>query len=204
MYHAVHAADVHKHAIAGHGLDGAGIVLTHLDALPDGGLSSLTLLILHGTDGTHHTTAGAIDLGDPQGDGLADHLAQIGTTGLTALRGGNEHTHALDVDDDTALVLLGDLALKSGFVLAGLSDILPDLHGVQTLLGEHSVALHVVDTDDVGLDLVTHLHHVLRLHAGIGGQLFRRNIACLLAAQIHLNLGGTHGRHDTGYLLSCI
>ena len=179
-------------------------MLADLDALPDGSLGGLTGLVLHGTDGTHHPAAGTVDLGDPQGHGLADHLGQIGAAGLAALGSGHEHAHALDVDDDAALVLLGDLALKSGFVLAGLSDILPDLHGVQTLLGEHGIALHVVDADDVGLDLVADLDDVLGLDAGISGQLVDGNIARLLAAQIHLNLGGTHGRHDTGYLLSCI
>ena len=204
MYHTVHAADIHKHAIAGHGLDGTGIVLTHLDALPNGSLGSLTGLVLHGTDGAHHTAAGTVDLGDPQGHGLADHLGQVRTAGLAALGSGNEHAHALDVDDDAALVLLGDLTLQGGLVLAGLLDVLPDLHGVQALLGQHGIALHVVDTDDIGLDLVADLHHILGLHVGISGQLVHGNIAGLLAAQIHLDLSGTHSRHDTGYLLPCI
>ena len=204
MYHTVHAADVHKHAVAGHGLHGAGVVLADLDALPNGSLGSLTGLVLHGTDGAHHAAAGTVDLGDPQGHGLADHLGQIGAAGLAALGSGHEHAHALDVDDDAALVLLGDLALQGGLILAGLLDVLPDLHGIQALLGQHGIALHVVDADDVGLDLVADLHHVLGLHVGISGQLVHGNVAGLLAAQVHLNLGGTNSRHDTGYLLSCI
>ena len=179
-------------------------MLADLNALPDSSLRGLTGLILHGADGTDDAAAGTVDLGDAQGDGLTDHLAQIRTAGLAGLGSGNEHAHALDVDDDAALVLLGDLALEGGLVLAGLLDLLPDLHGVQTLLGEHGIALHVVDADDVGLDLVADLDDVLGLDAGISGQLVDGNIARLLAAQIHLNLGGADCGHDSGYLLSCI
>ena len=204
MYHTIHAADVHEHTVGSHGLHGAGVVLADLDVVPDLRLGGLTGLVLHGTDGTHHAAAGTVDLGDAQGDGLADHLAQLSAAGLAGLGSGHEHAHALDVDDDAALVLLGDLALQGGLVLAGLCDVVPHLHGVQTLLGQHGIALHVVDADDVSLDLVADLHHVLGLDVGISGQLVDGNIASLLAAQIHLHLGRANGRYDTGYLLSCI
>ena len=130
--------------------------------------------------------------------------AELSAAGQTGLGSGHEHAHALDVDHDAALVLLGDLALQSSLLLTGLLDVLPDLDSVQTLLGQHGIALHVVDADDIGLDLVADLHHILRLHAGIGGQLVDVDITCLLAAQVNLHLGGTDGSHDTGYLLSCI
>ena len=179
-------------------------MLAHFDALPNGSLGSLTSLELHRADGTHHTAAGAVDLGNAQGHSLADHLAKLGAAGHTALGSGHEHAHALHVHHDAALVLLSDLALQGGLVLASLFDVLPHLHGVQTLLGEHSVALHVIHADDVGLDLVAHLHHVFGLHVGISAQLIHGDIAGLLAAQIDLDLGGANCRHDTGYLLSCI
>jgi len=149
MDHAVHTADVHEHAVGGHGLDNAIVVLTHFDVVPDLSLGGLTGLVLHSTDGTHHAAAGTVDLGNPQGDGLADHLAQLGAAGLAGLGSGNEHAHALNVDDDAALVFLGDLAFQRGLVLAGLCDVVPHLHGVQTLLGQHGIAFHIVDADDV-------------------------------------------------------
>ena len=204
MYHTIHAADIHEHTIGGHRLDSAGVVLAHLDVLPDLGLGSLTGLVGHGLDGAHHAAAGTVDLGDAQGDGLADQSAELSAAGQTGLGSGHEHAHALDVDHDAALVLLGDLALQGSLLLTGLLDILPDLDSVQTLLGQHGIALHVVDADDIGLDLVADLHHILGLHAGIGGQLVDVDITCLLAAQVNLHLGGTDGSHDTGYLLSCI
>ena len=40
----------------------ARIVLADLDAFPDGGLSSLTLLIQHGLDGADDAAAGTVDL----------------------------------------------------------------------------------------------------------------------------------------------
>ena len=202
--HAVHAADIHEHTVGGHGLDDTVIVLAHLDVVPNLSLSGLTGLILHGTDGTHHAAAGTVDLGDTQGDSLADHLAELSAAGLAALGSGDKHTHALDIDHDAALVLLSDLAFQRGLILAGLCDVIPHLDSIQTLLGQHCIAFHIVDADDVRLDLVADLHHVLRLDIGISGQLVNGNIASLLAAQIHLHLGGTDGRHDTGYLLSCI
>ena len=204
MDHAIHAADVHKHAVAGHGLDGTGVVLAHLDVVPDLSLGSGTGLIGHGLDGTHHAAAGTVDLGDAQGDSLADHLAELSATGQAALGSGNEHTDTLDVDDDTALVLLGDLALNGGLVLGILGNILPDLHGVQTLFGQLGIAVHVVDADDEQLDLVANLDDVLRLHVGVGGQLFDINITCLLSAEVDLHFGGADGGHNTGYLVSCI
>ena len=204
MYHTIHAADVHEHAIAGHGLHGAGVVLADLDVVPDLRLGGLTGLIGHGLDGADDAAAGTVDLGDPQGHGLADHGAQLSAAGQTGLGSGHKHAHALDINDDTALVLLGDFTFESGLVLAGLLDILPDLDSVQTLLGQHGITLHVVDADDIGLDLVADLDDVLRLHIGICGQLVHRDIARLLAAQIDLHLGGADRRYNTGYLLSCI
>ena len=179
-------------------------MLADLDVVPDLGLCRLTRLVGDRLDGADHAAAGTVDLRDTQGDGLTDHGAQLGTAGQTGLGSGHEHAHALDVDDDTALVLLGDLALESGLVLARLLDVLPDLDSVQTLLGQHGIALHIVDADDVSLDLVADLHHILRLDIGIGGQLVHGNVARLLAAQIDLHLGGADRRYDTGYLLSCI
>ena len=204
MYHTVHAADVHKHAVAGHRLHGTGVVLANLNAFPDSRLGSLTSLELNRTDGAHHTAAGTIDLGDAQGYSLADHLAELGATRHTALRSGHKHTYALDIHDDTALVFLGDLTFQCGLVLTGDLDVFPDLHSVQTLLGEHSIAFHVIDADDVGLDFIANLHHILGLDIGVSAQLIHSNVACLLAAQIYLDFGGAYRRHDTGYLLSCI
>ena len=107
MYHTIHAADVHEHTVGSHGLHGAGVVLADLDVVPDLRLGGLTGLIGHGLDGADDAAAGTVDLGDPQGHGLADHGAQLSAAGQTGLGSGHKHAHALDINDDTALVLLG-------------------------------------------------------------------------------------------------
>ena len=135
---------------------------------------------------------------------LLDELAQIAVLGQTALGSGNEHTHALDGNDDAALVFFGDDALENGLVLNGILDVLPDLDRVEALLGKGGIALHVVDADDVGLDLVADMDDVLDLGVGIAGKLADGNVARLLAAQVDLDLGRTDGRDDTGHLISCI
>ena len=204
MDHAVHAADVHEHAVAGHGLDGAGVVLADLDVGPQLVLRGLAGLIGDGADGTHHAAAGTVDLGNAQLDLLLDHLGQVSAAGLAALRSGNEHPHALDRNDDAALVLFGDNAFENRLLFHGLLDVLPDLDGVETLLAQLGVALDVVDADDVGLDLVADLHHVLGLDVGIIAQLAELDVRSLLGAHVHLDLGGGDGRDNTGDLLSCI
>ena len=179
-------------------------MLADLDVGPQLVLRGLAGLIGDGADGTHHAAAGTVDLGNAQLDLLLDHLGQVSAAGLAALGSGNEHPHALDGNHDTALVLFGDNAFENRLLFHGLLDILPDLHGIQALLAQLSIALDVVDTDDVGLDLIADLHHVLGLDAGIIAQLAELDVRSLLGTHIHLDLGGGDGRDNTGDLLSCI
>ena len=202
--HTVHAADIDEHAVAGHGLDHAVIVLADLDVGPDLSLRGRTGLVLHSLDGADDAAAGTVDLGDAELNALLDELAQVAVLGQTALGSGNEHTHALDGNDDAALVFFGDDALENSLVLNGILDVLPDLDRVEALLGKGGIALHVVDADDVGLDLVADMDDVLDLGVGIAGKLADGNVARLLAAQVDLDLGRTDGRDDTGHLISCI
>ena len=202
--HTVHAADIHKHAVAGHGLHGAGIVLTDLDAAPDGLLSRLAGLIGNAADRTDHAAAGTVDLRNAKLNLLALHGREVGAAGLAALRSGNKHPDALDRHHNAALVLLRNSALQHGLLLNSGLDILPDLLGVQTLLGQLCIALHIIDADNIGLDLVAHLQNVLGLDIGIVAQLTELDVRILLGTNIHLNLSGSNARYNAGYLLSCI
>ena len=179
-------------------------MLAHLDGAPHGLLSGLAGLVSDAADGAHHAAAGTVDLGNAELDLLPLHGRQISAAGLAALRSGNEHADALDGNHDAALVLLGDSAFQHGLLLNGSLDVLPDLHSVQTLLRQLSIAFHIVDADNIGLDLVAHLHDILGLRAGIVAQLAELDVSILLSANIHLNLGGGDGGDNTGYLLSCI
>ena len=202
--HAVHAADVDEHAVRGHGLHDTVVVLADLDAFPNGGLSSLTLLVEHGLDGTDHAAAGAVDLGDAELDLLLDHLAKVGILGQTALGSGHEDAHALDRDDNAALVHFGHGAFENGLVLNGGLNVFPKLDSVETLLGKGGIAFHVVDADNISFDLVADLDDVLGLHVGVAAQLRNRDVACLLAADVDLDLGRADRGHDAGHLISCI
>ena len=179
-------------------------MLAHLNAAPHLSGGGGTGLLLHNLDGTHHTAAGTVHLGDPQLHALLDQLGHGRITGQAGLGGRDKHPHALHGHHDAALVFLGYDALHDLLVGTGLLDVLPHLDGVHLLLGQGGVSLHIVDADDEQLHLIAHLHHVLRLHGGIIRQLVHRDIAGLLAAQIHMDFRGGDGRHHAGYLLSCI
>ena len=179
-------------------------MLADLDALPDGSLSSLTSLVEDGLDGAHDAAAGTVDLGHAELDLLLDHLAKVGVLGHTALRSGHEDAHALDRDDDAALVHFGHDTVENGLVLNSSLDIFPELDGVETLLGEGGIAFHVVDADNIGLDLVADLDDVLGLDVGVVAQLGNRDVTRLLAADVDLYFGRADGRDDAGHLISCI
>ena len=203
MNHAVDAADVHKCAVAGQGLDHAVVALADLDLVPDG-LGALAALGLgNAADGANNALAGLVDLGDLQADGLLEELAQLSVSGQVGLGGGNEHAHALHIDHDAALVLLGDNTFENGAVVNGFLDLGPHLGSIQTLLGQHSSALNVVDTHNDSLDLVANLHSVLDLDAVIG-ELGSGDEAGVLCAQVNTDLSAGDCNNSTGYLVSII
>ena len=204
VHHAVHAADVDEGAVGSEALDDAMVLLVDLDLVPDLLGGSLAGLSGDGTDGADHSAAGAVDLGDLHADGLTDQLAQIAALGNAGLGSGNEHADALDIGNQAALVLLGDDALDDRLLLAGSLDLVPALDGVQTLLGQHHGALHVVDTDHIDLDLIAHIEQVLGLGSGIAADLAVGDVAGVLGAQVHIHFGGGDGRDDAGHLVSCI
>ena len=203
MDHAVDAADVHKCAVAGQGLDHAVVLLADLDLVPDG-LGALAALSLgNAADGAHNALTGLVDLGDLQADGLLQELAQLSVSGQVGLRGGNEHAHALDVDHNAALVLLGDNAFQNGAVLGSGLNVVPALGSVETLLGEHCGAFDVVDSDNDGLNGVANLDGVFDLDAVVG-KLGGGNEAGILGAQINADLGTSDCNYNSGYLISII
>ena len=180
------------------------IVLADLDLAPDLLLRGLALLSGDGADGADNAAAGTVDLGDAQLDGLSDHLVQIAALGNTGLGSGNEHADALDIDDDAALVFLGDIALDDGLVLNGRFDLFPGLAGLETLAGQADDALAVVDMDDDRFDLVADVDDVLGLDGRIAGEVFQRDVGGVLRAKVDFDLGGTDGHDGASYLISII
>lgn len=77
MNHAVDAADVHKGAVAGQGLDNALILFADLNLVPDR-LGTLAALGLgNAADGANNAFAGLVDLGDLETNGLFKQLGQL-------------------------------------------------------------------------------------------------------------------------------
>ena len=153
---------------------------------------------------TFSAAAGPVDLGDDQTDLLLEQLAHGSLTGQAGLGGGDKHPHALDGDDHAALVVLGDEALHNGLVLPGGLDLLPALVDVQAALGQLDHAVPVADLDHDGLDLIAHLHNLLRPDSGVVAQLGQGNVARVLDAQLNLDFGGRDGHNGAGNLISII
>ena len=137
----------------------------------------------------------AVDLGQAELDGLLDQLAQIAALGNAGLRGRHEHTDALDIDDNTALVLFGDNAFKHVLGFDRVLDLFPSLAGFQTLLGQADDAFAVVDVHDNSFDLVADLDQILDLGVGVGREVFDRDVSGVLRAQIDFDLRRAD-RHD--------
>ena len=179
------------------------VALADLDLVPDG-LGALAALGLgNAADGANNALAGLVDLGDLQADGLLEELAQLSVSGQVGLGGGNEHAHALDVDHNAALVLLGDNAFQNGAVLGSGLNVVPALGSVETLLGEHCGAFNVVDSDNDSLNGVANLDGVFDLDAVVG-KLGGGNEAGILGTQINADLGAGDCNYGSGYLISII
>ena len=203
MDHAVDAADVDEGTVAGEGLDDAVVLLADLDLVPDV-LDALTALSLgNAADGADNALAGLVDLGDLETDSLLEKLAQLSLTGQIGLGGGDEHTHALDVDNNAALVFFGDNTLENGTALDGVLDIGPHLGGIQALLGQHRGSFHVVDADDNSLDGIADLDSVFDLDAVVG-ELGRGDEAGILGTKVNADLSAGNRDHKAGHLISII
>ena len=109
----VHTADVNECTVRGQALDDAGVGLADLDACPE--LLTLSLVLLSGdlVDAADDLAAGA--LGDDQLNVLADQSSVVLVAAHSGLRTGDEHLDALDVDDNAALIELGNIALDEDY-----------------------------------------------------------------------------------------
>ena len=137
-------------------------------------------------------------------DLFAHELVQVFPAGSGGLRGGHENAHGVVQDDDTALDHFDDLAGEDFVLLHSLGDLIPALHSVHTALGEHDGAFLVVGLHDQQIHLVADLHQILRLGAGIVGELAYWDEPSLLAAYVHIDLGGGDPHNDAVDLLVCI
>ena len=135
---------------------------------------------------------------------MLEQLAHLRISGQAALGSRDKYTNAFHRHDNAALVLFGDDAFQGGLFLLGRFNGFPHLHRIQTLFGQGCIPLHVVDTDDIGLNLIADLDNIFGLNGRIITQFTHRDITGLLGAQIYLNLGRGNRSNDTSDLISCI
>ncbi len=205
MHHAVHAADVNERAIGRQGLDGAGVLLADLDLGPDLLLGGLALFALHRTDGADHAAAAAlaVDLGDPDANGLTLQLFQIAAAGDAGSGGGDKDAGALVVGNQAALVGLADLDLNGRLVVGCFLELVPDAHAVELLAAELNGALLVVHANDKDLDLIADVQNVLGLLVGVAADFIYRNVTGVLGTKVNLDFGGADGNDDARDRISC-
>ena len=202
--HAVHAADVDECTVGSQRLDNTLVVLVHFDVIPDLLALCCPFFIQDGADGTDHAAACSVHFGDVQANGGAHQLGHGLIAAQAGLRSGDKDTDALDHDDNAALVFFFDNAFQHGLVFPCFFDGLPVLHTVQTLLGQGHNAVLIVDTHDIGFDLIAHMDYIFQLDGRIVRIFFLLDVASVLGTQINLDLSRCDIDNDTDNLVPCI
>ncbi len=196
MYQAVHAANVHKGAVAGQALDHAGVGFAFLHGLPEGGALGVGLGSQHLADGAHDA-AGRIVFFDDQLHLLLIQGSVVLVAAQSGLGSGHKHAHTLHLYHQAALVDLGDIAFQHGAVLGGLAHFLAALVLFQLLAAQVGDALLVTHIQHIQLQLIAHLHSLVQLHAGVVGEIVELHNAGLLAVNVDLDLVGQNAGHDS-------
>ena len=199
---AVNTTDVNECTIRGQALDNAGVGLAHLNVCPE--LLALCLVLLSGhlVDAAHDLAARA--LGDDQLNVLADQSSVVLVAAHSGLRTGNEHLDTLDVNDNAALIELGNIALDDFTGFCCLGDLFHALARCELLAGELDDAILIHNLLDDEVQLIANLHQVFDLGGGIIGQLAQLDKAGLLRTDIHLDLVGRDAGHDSFHNTACM
>ena len=135
---------------------------------------------------------------------LANQSSVVLVTAHRGLRTGNEHLNTLDVDDNAALVELGDIALDDLAGFSSLGDLFHALARCELLAGELDDAILIHNLLDDEVQLIANLHQVFDLGGGIIGQLAQLDKAGLLGSDIHLDLVGRDAGHDSFHNTACM
>ncbi len=122
----------------------------------------LALLLEHGAPAEHDVVARAVELDDLRLDLRAHVLVEVGHAPDVDQRGGQEAAHP-EVDDEPALDHLDDRALDRIARLGRRLDAPPRLLEAGALLGHDEAAVLVLLGEDQRVDLLAHLHFVVRI-----------------------------------------
>ena len=202
--HAVNAAQINKGTVIGQALHLAVVYLANLNALPELVLQGLLLILENGTDGADSSSSLTVVFQDLEANGLLEQILKIIVSGTSSLRSGNEYLHAIGENQNTAANHFGYNAFQNLAALAGFSNLLEAGNGIETLLGKHYSAFHIVDAQDNQVQLVALLYQVGSLGSRIVCQFGQRNVAGMLGADIDCYFVRCNACNDAGYLLPCI
>ena len=158
-----------------------------LQAVEDLLADLLALLLQHRPAREHHVVAGAVELDDLALDLLPQVLVQVRDAADVHQRGGQEAAHP-QVDYQAALHDLDHGALDRLARFGGGLDPAPGLLEARALLRQHEAAVLVLLGQDEGVDLLAHLHLVVRVGRLADRQLGRRDDALGLVADVHEDL----------------
>ena len=176
----IDTAHVNESAVRGQALDNALILLADLNIGPE--LLALGLVGLGSDLVDRADDLAACALGNDQLNVLANQLGVVLVTAHGGLRAGNKDADALDVDNNTALVGLHDVAFHNGAVLGSLGDVLHALLGLKTDAGQGVNTLLIVGLDNNQIQLVALFNKVFHLGVGVMAHLAQGHNAGVLGA----------------------
>ncbi len=189
MQQAVHAAKVDKHAEVGNILDAAFENLAFFEI----GQNLLALLFhaffYQNTMRNHDVLAKLIDLDNLELHFLADQSVKIANGPDVDLRTRKKRVHAAKVDNNTALDSARARTHQGLVLVIGIENTLPGAHEIRLALGEHKLAVFVLDIVEIDFDVVTDGNRV-RL-----AEFFHRNYALGLKADVDSYLFIAHGQN---------
>lgn len=98
--------------------------------------------------------------------GCLSRSSRLFVSGTGSLRSGDEYLHTVGENQNAAANHFGYNAFQDLTALAGLSNLLEAGNGIETLLGKHYSAFHIVDAQNDQFQLVALLYRSVALAAG--------------------------------------
>ncbi len=163
----------------------------------------LAVLLEHHAARKDDVVAIAVHLDDTRLEAITEEHVEVLHAAKVDERRRQEAAEA-DVDDETALDDLDDLALDVLATLELLLDVVPRTLVRGTLLGEDEPAVLVLLLENERLDLVAELHDVRRIGVLADGELARRDDALGLVADIEQDLVPLDLDHGTGHQVTVV